>query len=558
MLIGIDVGGTFTDAVAVDNGRVVAQSKIPTKHANLMAGILLALEAVLEDVGEGVIERVALSTTIVTNAIIEGRIDPVGLLVMTGPGLDLAGLTPVVPYELSGYVDHRGCQVADIVQAQVLEACRSLSDCAVFAVSGKFSVRNPGPEQQVANWIRERCNPLHITVGAGLVGDLNFVRRTNSAYYNAAVWRSFDGFAGAIQAALACRNISAPVYVLKADGGTMPLQVAQQRPVEAIFTGPAASVLGIMALESFRMPAISLDIGGTTTDIALWQDGVPLMAQRGAIVKGYPTAVRSFRLHSVGIGGDSYVRRSGTVWQVGPERRGPAMALGGNDPTVTDAMIVAGNVLFGNRDKAVTALESLALPGESLQDVAQSVLDAAAEAICKTVYQMLAEHAAEPVYRVADIVNASDFAPELVVGVGGAASGLAPLVAARLGITSCLPQGGMVANAIGAAVARPTIEISLRADTERGEYTVSEMGLAEKLPPGVRCLTDVIALAEEHLRQRALGMGIPVAAVELLQQEEFNLIRGFRTTGKIISCRLQVKPGVLAQGKYSDNTGVVL
>ncbi|MDT8899946.1 hydantoinase/oxoprolinase family protein [Anaeroselena agilis] len=549
MLLGIDVGGTYTDAVVVAEGKVIAQAKAPTTHDDLLAGILAALDRVLDGVDAAGLRRVALSTTIVTNAVVEGRLERVGLLLLPGPGMDISALVPERPRILSGYIDHRGRETAAPREAEVASACRDLDGCEVYAVAGKFAVRNPAHEQAVAGWLRRHARPAHITLGSAVAGSLNFWRRANSAYYNAAVWRHFGRFARAAQAAVAGRGVTAPVYILKADGGTMPLAAAGERPVEAVFTGPAASVLGIMALAAPRGEAVSLDIGGTTTDIALWRDGAPLFAERGAQIGDYPTAVRAFWLRSIGIGGDSFVRRENGRIIIGPEGRGPAMALGGPAPTVSDAMIVAGAAGFGDKDRAAEAMRLTAAGGETVQETARSVLAAAAEAIQAAIANMIDERASEPVYRVEDAVRDLRPQPAALIGVGGAAAGLAPLVAERLGIRCSVPEGAVVANAVGAAVARPTIEVTLRADTAQGYYTVAELGLRAALPSRRFTLANARELAARHLAERAAAAGIPVADVESVYDEEFNLVRGFSTTGKIIACQLQIKPGIFTAGE---------
>jgi N-methylhydantoinase A/oxoprolinase/acetone carboxylase beta subunit len=548
MLLGIDVGGTFTDAVVVKGNKVLAQAKTPTTHDDLLAGILAALDRVLAGVGVAGLRRVALSTTIVTNAVVENKLDRVGLFLLPGPGMDISALVPERPCILSGYIDHRGRETAAPAEAEAAAACRELAgrNVDIFAVAGKFAVRNPAHEQTVAGWLRAHAAPQHITLGAAVSGSLNFWRRANSAYYNAAVWRHFGHFARAAQAAMAERGIAAPVYILKADGGTMPLAAAGERPVEAVFTGPAASVLGIMALEAPRGEAVSLDIGGTSTDIALWRDGAPLFAERGAAIGVYPTAVRAFWLHSIGIGGDSFVRRESGRITIGPERRGPAMAVGGPAPTVADAMIVAGAADFGDKAKAAAAMKIIAAGGQTPQAAASAVLATAADAIHAAITQMIEARAAEPVYRVEDIVSDRRPRPGVLVGVGGAAAGLAPLVADRLGVIHRVPAGATVANAVGAAVARPTVEVTLRADTAQGYYTVAELGVRAALPTRRFALADAGELAARHLAERAAAAGIPVADVETVYAEEFNLVRGFSTIGKIITCRLQIKPGVFA------------
>jgi len=546
MLLGIDVGGTFTDAVVIDAGEVIAQAKAPTTHRDLLSGVLAAMDQALDGVDVGRLQRVALSTTIVTNAVVEGKTDRVALLLLPGPGMDITALVPEKPYLLAGYIDHRGRETAPPQEAEVEAACREMKEAAVFAVVGKFAVRNPLHEVTVAQWVRRFAAPDYITTGAAVSGALNFWRRANSAYYNSAVWRPFGRFAAAINQAMTERGVLAPVYVLKADGGTMPLAAAAMRPVEAVFTGPAASVLGIMALSTPEGEAVSLDIGGTSTDIALWRDGIPLFAERGARIAGYPTAVRSFWLHSVGVGGDSYVRREKGQLVVGPMRQGPAMAAGGPAPTVTDAMIVAGLADFGDKALALEAMRQVAVEGQTPEEAAQSVLAEATDIIFTAIGAMIDERAAEPVYRVEDIVRGSRPVPQAVIGVGGAAVGLAPLVAQRLGVSCTVPARAMVANAIGAAVARPTLEVTLRADTAQGYYTIAEMGYRASLPTKRLTLDDARDLATRHLTERAAQAGIPVTAVEMTYAEEFNLVRGFSTIGKIMTCRLQIKPGVFS------------
>lgn len=545
MLLGIDVGGTFTDAVIVASGKIVSSSKAPTTHHDLLEGVLHAIDKVLPSIDKAQLVRVALSTTIVTNALIEGRTDKVGFCLIPGPGLDIGKVVPDEPFILSGYIDHRGRIAKEPDRNEVLAACRQFSDCDVFAVAGKFAVRNPKHENLVSAWIDEMARPCNITTGSAVAGSLNFWRRANSAYYNAAVWRQFSQFTTAIEGALQKRGIDAPVFILKADGGTMPLLTAKSQPVEAIFTGPAASVLGIMAMHKTVRNAVSLDIGGTTTDIALWENGLPLFASRGADISGFPTAVRAFRLKSIGIGGDSLVRCEDGQFKVGPLRKGPAMAVGGSYPALSDAMIVAGLTNFGEIERAYQAMRKVALPGQTPAETAEAVMAAAVNVVKKALAEMLEEQAAEPVYRVEDIVRTSCFKPELLIGVGGAAAGLAPRIAKELDVPCQVPEGAMVANAVGAAVARPTIDITLRVDTEQRYYSVAELSLRETMNSKRFSLHEAHELSIRYLRERAAQVGIEVNDVEIIQQEEFNLVKGFNTTGKILTSRVQIKPGVL-------------
>ena len=555
MLVGIDVGGTYTDAVLLDAGKVIRQIKVASEHGQVLASILTALDEILQGVETQRIERVALSTTLVTNAIVQGKLDPVGLFIMPGPGADWQGRLASDPIVLSGYVDHRGRERQEIVVDEVKQACKKLAGVKLFAVSGKFAVRNPAQEQKVAGVLAAAMQPLHIACGAAVSGNLNFIRRTNSAYYNAAVWQRFQDFADAAAAALAERGAAAPILILKADGGTLPLATARELPVESIFTGPAASALGVMGLCPPAKPAVSLDIGGTTTDIALWKGGAPLMDAKGAAIDGYLTAVRTFRLQSIGLGGDSWLRREAGKLLIGPERKGPAMALGGAEPTVTDALIVAGLCDFGDRKLAEAAMQRLLFPGKSSLETARAIVDQAAEIVAAAVREMLAVEAATPVYKVEDIVRPELLRPELLIGVGGGAAGLTPLIAEKLKIPWQVPALAMVANALGAALARPTLHISLRADTAAGEYTVPELGLRLPLTDRRYSIQQAGKQAALHLQEMAAAAGITADEIETTFAEEFNLVRGFSTVGKIVHVGAQIKPGIIAGLVDTAETG---
>ncbi len=541
MLLGIDVGGTFTDAVLLDGAEVAAQAKAPTTHDDVLHCLLAALDAVLPQGQQAAArrERGGLSSTIVTNALTEGRLEPAFLAVITGPGMSLAGHVPVTPYYLSGYVDHRGKITAqlDWTKHRDLLNSRGHGDCAV---SGKFAVRDPQLEYQAQHELK-KCGYTKVFAGSELSGELNFVRRTNSAYFAAQVYELFQRFSRRIETALAERGITAPVYILKADGGTLPLAAALEQPVEAVFTGPAASVLGIEALASPSMNSISLDVGGTTTDIAFWEKGLPLMARRGALINGYPTAVRSFHMRSIGIGGDSRIHRTEAGYIVGPEREGPAAAVGGAKPTLSDALITAGYVRFGDERRAREAISSL---GGDQEITARQIVAAAVASIRLTIREMLDEWAKQPVYTVEDVIRGTEFVPQRLIGVGGGAPGLITALGEAMGLPVDIPLGAMVANAIGAAVARPTLSAGLRADTTEGYYLIPESGRRERLPRGFNKSVAQNILGE-WLRRQTADWLLPDQETELISCEHFHTVHGYYDTGDIYSLRMQLKPGIL-------------
>ena len=536
MLLGIDVGGTFTDAVILEQGEIAAQAKRATTHDDVLHCVLAALDAVLKPELAAKLERVVISSTIVTNALTEGRLDGVFLAVIAGPGMNIAGHLPVTPCYLQGYVDHRGKITA---QLDLLKLLKQRGE-GVAAVSGKFSVRNPQLEYQAEHELK-KCGYKKIFLGSGLSGELNFVRRTNSAYFAAQVYELFAHFCERIREALNERGIHAPVHILKADGGTLPLAVALEQPVEAVFTGPAASVLGIEALAAPAVNSISLDVGGTTTDIAFWENGLPLMAKRGAVINGFPTAVRAFHMRSVGIGGDSRIHKTAEGYTVGPEREGPAAAVGGEAATLSDALIVAGYVSFGDTARSLAALEKF---GGEPQLEAQKIIASAVGIIRETIEAMLDEWAKQPVYTVDDVIRGTEFVPAQLIGVGGGAPGLIKALGEAMELPVEIPAGAMVANAIGAAVARPTLSAGLRADTTEGFYIIPESGRRERLP---KRFTQKAAeeLLSSWLREQTADWQLPDAETELVSCEHFRTVHGYYDTGDIYNLRMQLRPGIL-------------
>lgn len=557
MLLGIDVGGTFTDAVLLDNkaagavAQVLAQAKVPTTHEDVLQCLLAALDAVLPQVEAAAskLERVVISSTIVTNALTEHKLDPVFLAVITGPGMNIKGHVPVKPYYLSGYVDHRGKVTAQIDWTKHRDLLNKKGS-GVCAVSGKFAVRDPQLEFQAEHELT-KCGYKKVFLGSELSGELNFVRRTNSAYFAAQVYTLFQKFNQRITRALTERGINAPVHILKADGGTLPLEAAIQQPVEAVFTGPAASVLGIEALAAPAVNSISLDVGGTTTDIAFWEQGLPLMAKRGAVINGYPTAVRSFHMRSIGIGGDSRIHKlNDDSYQVGPEREGPAAAVGGSVATLSDALIVTGYVSFGDAARAQAAIAAL---GGEPSAQAHKIIASACAAIQATISEMLEEWAKQPVYTVDDVIKGTEFVPAQLIGVGGGAPGLIKALGELMQLPVDIPLGAMVANAVGAAVARPTLSAGLRADTTDNYYIIPESGRRERLP---RRFNKAVAeeLLTSWLREQTAAWQLPDQETELISYEHFNTVHGYYDTGDIYSLRMQLKPGILhkVEGKEVD------
>jgi len=565
MLLGLDVGGTFTDAVIIDGHRVVATAKRRTTKNNLMNGIGEALDAVLEGYDASNIEQVTLSTTVVTNTIVEGKEKPVDLYVVTGPGRNVDDIFPVSPIYLQGYTDHRGIVVehtpADAVRgiANMVQA-RSGTDLA--AVSAKFGVRNPQEELSITEELK---NTYHtISNGSLLSGSLNFPRRTISAYFNSAVTLVFTVFKENVEDALRARNIVAPLHILKADGGSLPIEHMVSRPVETAFTGPAATVLGLSALGVIgNQHTVALDIGGTTTDISLWKHGRPLMTKNGVSIREYPSAVRSFAVTSVGIGGESVVRFKNGNLTVGPERVGPSVALGGIEPTLGDALIVLGHANYGDFNLASRALQDLAdaiqatLQSNNVNtlnnqltliktasDVARLILQNALETIQRGVDEVITVENKRPIYVVADIVNPDIFVPEHIVVVGGTAPSLGASIGEYMDLPITIPENAAVANAIGAALALSTIELTVHVDTKRRLLVIPELGIKQQNCTLKRA-EQVVERAKEALSEEAFRLGLDTSQeIEIISIEDFPVVEGWQSMERLITVKVQLAAGV--------------
>ena len=568
MLLGLDVGGTFTDAVIIDGHRVIASAKRRTTKDNLMQGIGEALDAILQHCDTTNIDQVTLSTTVVTNTIVEEKEQVVDLFVVTGPGRNVDDIFPVNPIYLQGYTDHRGIVVERTptnAVRHIAEMVQSRSGTDLAAVSAKFGVRNPQEELSITEALKDRYNT--ISNGSLLSGSLNFPRRTISAYFNSAVTPVFTVFKKNVEDALSVRNIKAPLHILKADGGSLPMEHMVSRPVETAFTGPAATVLGLSALGAIgNEHTVALDIGGTTTDISLWKQGRPLMTKSGVSIREYPSAVRSFAVTSVGIGGESVVRIVDGKITVGPERVGPSAALGGTEPTLGDALIVLGHANYGDMKLAIQSMEALAnrLPaslhdsltsdstkvqqqlGDSItaSDVARLIVNKALETIQHGIDEVVTAENKRPIYVVADIVNPDVFVPAQIVVVGGTAPSLGSSIGEYLHLPVTIPDNAAVANAIGAALALSTIELTVHVDTKRRLLVIPELGIKQQTCTLQR-VEQVVERAKEVLSEEALHLGLGKDQdIEVISIEDFPVVEGWQSMERLITVKVQLAAGV--------------
>lgn len=342
--LGLDTGGTYTDAVLFDPavGVVAAAKALTTKH-DLSIGLTDAVEAILPQ-ARSPIDLVSVSTTLATNALVEGHGSPICLLLAgyDAEALERAGLKEALRGDpavfIAGGHTAQGDEQAplDIAAARAAIA-EHAPRAAAFAVSGFFSVRNPAHEIALKELVREMTG-LPVTCGHDLTSKLDAPRRALTAALNARLIPQLQHLVAAVRALLDAHGIAAPLMVVKGDGSLIEAELAMSCPVETILSGPAASVVGARYLSGERDVFVS-DMGGTTTDVALLRDGRPVLNPDGAVVGGWRTMVEAVAVHTYGLGGDSEVRldeAEGLV--VGPRRAMPLSLLAQQRPEILEIL----------------------------------------------------------------------------------------------------------------------------------------------------------------------------------------------------------------------------
>ena len=315
ILLGVDTGGTYTDAVLLrDEAEVIASAKALTTRQDLAIGVAGAVRRVLEQTGirPEEIALASLSTTLATNALVEGQGGRVALVYIgfREGDLDRHGLAEVLKGDpalvLTGGHDHGGTEAAPL-DTEALETFLTSDAAQVtgFAVAAQFATRNPAHELAAARIIAERTG-RPVTCSHQLSARLNGPRRAVTAVLNARLVGMIDRLIGRAQDVLTEMGITAPLMVVRGDGALMSAEQARIRPIETILSGPAASIVGARWLTGIDEGLVS-DIGGTTTDVAMLKGGRPAIDPEGAEVGGHRTMVEAVAMRTTGLGGDSQV-----------------------------------------------------------------------------------------------------------------------------------------------------------------------------------------------------------------------------------------------------------
>ncbi len=553
ILVGIDIGGTFTDAVAVRAGSVVASAKTPTEPQDLKHSLLSALDSVLTEVRADAVARISLSTTLITNLLAQGDVPPVALLLIPGPGRDPATYRLGHPHwVVDGAIDFRGREIAPLNRAATLAALREIHAVGYrhLAVVGKFSPRNPSQEARVVEWAHEVDGEWQTCAGHTVSGQLNFPRRAAAAALTLCVADPYRAFFDQLRDAFRARRLRCPIVILKADGGTLPLEQAERRPIESIFSGPVASTMGVLAQRPQGSTSVVVDVGGTTTDLALILDGEPLFSSRGGRLDGIYLPTRAFAVRSLPVGGDSTVVIQNGEIALAQTRLGIAACLGGPAPTLTDALCLQGRALLGDAARAHAALAQVGVQASlDAESVASQIVQQALARIEAGIADMFDAWRREQVYRIWELKQRGERKPDVIVGVGAAAGPLVPALADRLHARVLIPPYAPVANALGAAVARTTFTTTLHIDTERRRLHIVEEGLTEELPETSCSLDDAIQIARGWAERRgtALGIANPLADCEVVLAEQFNIVDGWFTVGRILDVQLERRCGLIGE-----------
>ncbi|WP_227762010.1 hydantoinase/oxoprolinase family protein [Zhaonella formicivorans] len=337
LVLGIDTGGTYTDGVIMDleKQKIITKAKALTTRENLTTGIRNCIKALnFEDYKA--IKLVSLSTTLATNAIVEGRGSEVGLLLI---GHEPIGKLPVQHWAVvKGGHDIKGKPQAELD----LEAARKAiagfkGKVGAVAISGYLSIRNPEHEIQLRELVGEILD-VPVVCAHQLTTSLGFHERTVTAALNAKLIPIIAELLESVKKVLAELQLSAPIMIVKGDGSLMSDKLAREKPIDTILSGPAASIVGATFITETK-EALVLDMGGTTTDIAILRDGMPKVNKEGAVVGGWLTRVQAAEINTYGLGGDSYVQ-IGKDRQLcfGPQRVWPLAVVAHEHPYLVDEL----------------------------------------------------------------------------------------------------------------------------------------------------------------------------------------------------------------------------
>jgi N-methylhydantoinase A len=498
---GIDVGGTFTDLLLHEvgpEGPRVRLAKVPTSAGNQAAGVISALEAA--GVSPSEIDLIVHGTTATTNAVLERKVARVGLITTRGfrDTLELGRRTRPKPYGLTGTfepliprelrlevrerMNARGEVLTALDEAEVEACVRALieAECEALVIHFLHAYANPAHERRAAEIAKAIWPNRYITMGHALLSEYREYERGTTASVNAAVQPILDRYLARLQADLAARGFKRDLLVMNGNGGTVSARLVADEAAKTVMSGPASGVMAaaVTLAQAGVDNAITYDMGGTSTDVALIRGGVPEVSAELSIGYGLPIHVPMVDVRTVGAGGGSVVSvdKAGML-QVGPESAGAdpgpiAYGRGGTRPTVTDAHLVLGR-LDPTGLLAVTRPVSLdrvrALFDEHVaRPLGLSVEDAASAAL------RLADTHMAGAIRMVSLSRGHDPRDFTLFAFGGAGPLHAVALARELGLPEVLvPARPGLTNALGCLVAdlRQDLVRTLNAGLDEADMT---------------------------------------------------------------------------------------
>ena len=552
--LGIDVGGTFTKAVAIDilTGELLGKMTVPTTHNadnGVAEGIVLALKNLMEtySIQKSEIELISHSTTQAVNALLEGDTAKVGIIGM-GVGLEKSNVvkrTNIKNIELSSNKYLHTCfRFLDtskyLEKEEVQETISSLKDegAEVLVVSEAYGVDDPSNEQYVMSY-----SDLPITGGHELTGIYGLEIRTLTAAINAGIMPKSISTARYVESAVRNENIICPIMIMKGDGGVTDIETFKNKPILTILSGPAASVAGAL-LHSHILHGIFIEVGGTSTNISIIKNGKPEI--RYVTIMDHPTCIRSVDVRVAGVAGGSLIRISGKkIIDVGPRSAHIAglkyscfvdpteldnsklitFKPSENDPdnyicieteskkliAITNTcaanalgLIKEGDYASGNKDAAKKALNLLAkkIGVSTYKEAAQIVLDFSIKKIQRII---------EPMIKQYQIETDQMF----LIGGGGGASALVPYMAKKLKYQFELAQNAEVISSIGVAAAMIYEEIEKTINQPKPEDVSLLIDEIKKRALERGAAPESISIQTEYINERSLLRATASGNVEL-------------------------------------------
>jgi N-methylhydantoinase A len=476
---GIDVGGTFTDAVLVDADGRLHVAKVRSTPADASGGFLDALAELERRAGTRELAYLAHGTTVATNAVVQGRLARAGLITTAGfrDVLEIGTQQrrhvydlwtpqppPLIPRErchgVRGRIGPDGAEVEPLAEADVVAAARSLRahDVEAVAVALLFSFIDPAHERRVAAILADELPGVPVTCSSDVAPEVREYVRASTTALNAALLPPAGAYVRRLGTRLREDGVEVPLHLMQSNGGVTTSESAAELPVGLVASGPAAGVIGAARLGALvdEPDLITFDVGGTTADIALVVGGLPQLRFQGDH-GGHPVNVPQVDVLSIGAGGGSIAKvdRFGSL-SVGPHSAGAdpgpaAYGQGGTEPTLTDAHLVLGTLDPARPLGGSVALDAEAARAAVLRGVGEP-LGIGAEAAAAAIVRIAEANMADAL-RVVSVARGHDPRRFALVGMGGAGPMNACAVAAELGLPRVVvPRHPGVTAALGLLV----------------------------------------------------------------------------------------------------------